>query len=237
MKASILVRAGVAIAGVLMAGAVLAQGPGGGRGPMGGPGMEGRRPPIERAFGGHGVEGRWWNNPRIVEKLKLTDDQRKTFDGILQQHRETLIDLHANLEKSELVLEPLVRADQPDEGKILSQIDKVAQARAELEKANARYLLALRSKLTPEQWKQVQELRSDREQMRGGWGEGARRPGGERPDGSRRGGPGQGGPGQGGPGPGGNGPNAAPPAGGQQGMLNGGGAPDDAVAPGAGTNM
>ena len=50
-------------------------------------------------------------------------------------------------------MEPLVRADQPNEAKILAQIDKVAQARAELEKANARYLLALRSKLTPDQWK------------------------------------------------------------------------------------
>ena len=52
-------------------------------------------------------------------------------------------------------MEPLVKDDQPNEASILAQIDKVAQARAELEKANARYLLALRSKLTPEQWKTV----------------------------------------------------------------------------------
>lgn len=228
MKGSILVRAGVAIASVLMAGTALAQGPGG-PGPMGGPGMEGRRPPFERAFGGHGVEGRWWSNPRIAEKLKLTDEQRKTFDGILQQHRETLIDLRANLEKSELVLEPLVRADQPDEGKILAQIDKVAQARAELEKANARYLLALRSKLTPEQWKEVQQFRSDHEQMRGGWGPGPRRPAGPRPDGAR----------PGAPGPGSNGPNGVP-APGQQGMQDGGEPLPPAGDPGtsiAGINM
>ena len=74
------------------------------------------------------------------------------------QHREKLIDLRASLEKAELELEPLMSDDQPNEGKILAQIDKVAQARAELEKANARFLLAIRSKLTPEQWKQVQEI-------------------------------------------------------------------------------
>ena len=94
-----------------------------------------------------------------MEQLKLTDEQRKSFDEILFQHRETLIDLRGSLEKAELELEPLIRNDQPNEGKILAQIDKVAQARAELEKANARYLLAIRSKLTPEQWKQVQEFR------------------------------------------------------------------------------
>lgn len=58
-------------------------------------------------------------------------------------------------------MEPLVSADQPNESRILAQIDKVAQARAELEKANARYLLALRNKLTPDQWKQVQAFRAN----------------------------------------------------------------------------
>ena len=44
-------------------------------------------------------------------------------------------------------MEPLMRADQPNETAILAQIDKIAQARAELEKANARFLLAIRGKL------------------------------------------------------------------------------------------
>jgi Spy/CpxP family protein refolding chaperone len=116
---------------------------------------------MERAFGPQGDRGRWWNNPKVVEQLKLTDAQRKSFDGILLEHREKLIDLRANVEKAELEMEPLMSADQPNEGRILGQIDKVAQARAELEKANARFLLAIRNKLTPEQWKQVQAFRTN----------------------------------------------------------------------------
>ncbi len=158
MKVGIALRFGLAIAGLLIAGSALAQGPGGGSGV--GPGFGEHRPPFERAFDGHGIQGRWWNNPKIVERLKLSDEQRKSFDEILFQHRETLIDLRGSLEKAELELEPLIRSDQPNEIKILAQIDKVAQARAELEKANARYLLAIRSKLTPEQWKQVQDFRA-----------------------------------------------------------------------------
>jgi Spy/CpxP family protein refolding chaperone len=96
-----------------------------------------------------------------VEQLKLTDDQRKAFDGILLEHREKLIDLRANVEKAELEMEPLMSADQPNEARILSQIDKVAQARAELEKANARFLLAIRNKLKPDQWKQMQAFRAN----------------------------------------------------------------------------
>ena len=77
------------------------------------------------------------------------------MDDIFQQHRLHLIDLQANLEKQEVILQPLIESDQPDEGKILAQIDAVAQARAELEKANARMLLGIRRLLTQDQWQKL----------------------------------------------------------------------------------
>lgn len=125
------------------------------------------RPPMERALGPQGAMGRWWNNPNVIDKLKLTDDQRKAMDQILQDHRMKLIDLHANLEKTEVAMGPMIQADQPNESQILAAIDKVAQARAELEKANARFLLDLRAKLSSDQWKQLQTLRSEMRDERG----------------------------------------------------------------------
>jgi periplasmic protein CpxP/Spy len=179
-KSVLFVLAGVLIAG----GAAWAQGPGG---PGMGPGFGDHRPPMEEAFAGDEGHGQFWNNPRIVAQLKLTDDQRKAMDGIMQDHRMKLIDLRANLEKAEVEMGPLMKADQPNEAAILAAIDKVAQARAELEKGNARFLLAIRSKLTPEQWKQMQAMHENREGFRG-------------PRGEQRGRWGKGGPGMGGPG-------------------------------------
>ncbi len=165
MKGAIVRHFVFAFAGICMGGVLaVAQGPG-----MG-PGFEGHRPPMEQAFQFEGARGQFWNNPKIVERLKLTDDQRKAMDGILQEHRMTLIDLRANVEKAELQMQPLMRADEPNENAILAQIDKIAQARAELEKGNARFLLAIRSKLTPDQWKQVQQFREDHARGRGDWG-------------------------------------------------------------------
>lgn len=113
------------------------------------------RPPMERAF--HpGPPGRWWNNPEMAQKLGLSAEQQKKMDEIFQQHRLKLIDLNASLQKEEAILEPLVESDQPEESKILAQIDRVAQARAELEKANARMLLGIRRVLNPDQWKKLQ---------------------------------------------------------------------------------
>jgi len=161
-----------------------AQGPG--RGPGGG-GFGG--PPMEHAFH-DGQFGRWWNNPDLAQKLGLSDQQKKQMDDIFLQHRLKLIDLNANLEKQETLLHPMIEADQPDEGKILSQIDAVAQARAELEKANARMLFDLRKTLTPDQW---QKLKAMREEQRGKMmmRDGRRGPNGMGPKGP---GPGPGGP-------------------------------------------
>jgi Spy/CpxP family protein refolding chaperone len=122
--------------------------------------MAPHRPPMERAFR-MGPRGRWWNNPEVAQKLGLSADQQKKMDDIFLQSRLKLIDQHAAVEKEEAILEPLLAAEQPDETRILAQIDKVAQARAELEKANARMLLGLRSVLTTAQWKTLQTLRPE----------------------------------------------------------------------------
>jgi Spy/CpxP family protein refolding chaperone len=100
--------------------------------------------------------GEWWKNPDVIQKLSLTEDQQKKMDGIFQQSRLQLIDLKANLEKQEVLLEPMLNANPPDSAKTLAQIGKVADSRAELEKTNARMLLGIRSVLTADQWTKLQ---------------------------------------------------------------------------------
>jgi len=123
-----------------------------------GPGFGQHRPPMERSFG----LGQFWNNPNVATKLALTDDQRKAMDGILQDHRLKLIDLQATLQKAELAMGPLMKADTPDRAAIEAQIDRVVSARGELEKANARFLLDIRMQLKPDQWKQLQTMHQNR---------------------------------------------------------------------------
>lgn len=165
MKVRLVRQILAAMAAILVAGGwAAAQGPGAGMGP-GTVVIVRRQPPFSRAFRFRGAIGRWWDNPRVVAELKLTDAQRNAMDQILYQHREQLIDLQANLERANLGMQPLMNADTPNEAAIDAQIDKVVQARADLERADARFLLALRMKLTPEQWKQVRDLRARRAMM------------------------------------------------------------------------
>jgi Spy/CpxP family protein refolding chaperone len=138
----------------------------------------------------------WWKNPDLVQKLTLTADQQKKMDDIFQQSRLQLIDLKANVEKQELILQPMLSANPPDTNKVLSQIDHVASARAELEKATARMLLGIRGVLSADQWTKLQAERQSFHHKfdgpgRGGPGFGPGDPGGPRPNGFK----GPGGPG------------------------------------------
>jgi Spy/CpxP family protein refolding chaperone len=110
--------------------------------------------------------GIWWKNPDLIQKLTLTADQQKRMDDIFQQSRIQLVHIRATLEEQQILLEPMLDANPPDSAKVLAQIGRIADTRAELEKANARMLLGIREVLTPDQWTKVQtEGRENRHRM------------------------------------------------------------------------
>ena len=135
--------------------------------------------------GGMGIvpPGTWWKNPATVTALTLTADQQKKLDDIFLQSRISLIHLHASLEEEQLKLEPLLNANPPDQAKSLAQISKIADLRADLEKADAKMLLSLRGVLTADQWTKLQAERHSRHESSGegrGAGRGAGGPGAPR---------------------------------------------------------
>jgi len=77
------------------------------------------RGPMGGAFRGPD-HGRWWDNPRVATEIGLTDAQKKQMDDILQKYKLQLIDLNAALEKQQVILRPMIQADQPDEQRVLS---------------------------------------------------------------------------------------------------------------------
>jgi Spy/CpxP family protein refolding chaperone len=158
-----------------------AQQPGPGFGPGGPP--FGDHPGMGRfeeggMHGGfHGLpHGLWWKNPMLVQEIGITPEQQKKMDDILQQSRLQLVDLKANVERQEVLLQPMLDANPPDTPQVLAQIDKLVQARADLEKAQARMLLGIRTVLTPEQWTKLRNRRGEafREHMREDGGNGFR---------------------------------------------------------------
>jgi protein CpxP len=108
------------------------------------------------------AEREWWKDPELLQKLQVSDDQVRRIEKIVQDHQTQEVDLRAALEKQDATLRPLMETGQPDEPQVLAQIDKVAQARANLEKSHVQMLLAVRRVLTAEQLKKLRDLRRNR---------------------------------------------------------------------------
>jgi Spy/CpxP family protein refolding chaperone len=99
----------------------------------------------------------WWTNAPLVARLGLTDDQKKKIEATFEQYRQTLVLNKAELEREEALLNRMLESETLEPSKtILSQTDRVIQARAEMERTNSKMTLEMRQTLTRAQWVQLQ---------------------------------------------------------------------------------
>jgi periplasmic protein CpxP/Spy len=117
-------------------------------------------PPSDGGPPGMGPRGEraWWKDPRLSQKLQLSDEQSRKIEKIVRDHQMQGIDLRAGVEKQDALLWELMEADTPDKEQVLAQVDKLSQARAQLEKSHIEMLLAVRRVLTAEQAKKLRDL-------------------------------------------------------------------------------
>jgi Spy/CpxP family protein refolding chaperone len=154
----------------MMAHAQRGGGPGGGGGMMGGPrggGMGFMHPlPQQRIH----VEpmitlpGRWWDDKRTIKQLNLRTEQQQRMDTIFESNKGTLISLYGNLQHEQQRFVQMPREDLQDETKVFAQIDRIAQARADLEKANFHTLMQIRKELDPDQAASMEKIIADSSQ-------------------------------------------------------------------------
>jgi hypothetical protein len=98
----------------------------------------------------------WWTNAALVARLGLTEDQKKRIEAVFEQYRQSLVAGKADLDREEASLARMLEAEAIEPAKVSSQIDRVVQARAEMERTNSRMTLEMRQKLTRAQWIQLQ---------------------------------------------------------------------------------
>jgi len=115
--------------------------------------MRGGPPPM----GPHGP-GAWWNDPKVRQNLQLSDEQSQKIENISREHQMREIDLRAEVEKRSLHLHQQMEAESADAAQVLAQIDKLFQARGQLEKSQVEMILAIRHVLTAEQAKKLREI-------------------------------------------------------------------------------
>ena len=107
---------------------------------------------------GLGQEGAWWKDPQLRQKLQLSDDQVQKIEKIARDQHLLAIDLRAAVEKQETLLRALMDSDSVDKAQVFAQIDKLSEARVQLEKSFVEMLLTIRNALTPEQARKLRDL-------------------------------------------------------------------------------
>lgn len=163
---------------MMAATAAYAQGPGGpGGGGMGGGmgmpggggrmgGMHGGGMPHGDGSGGmrggsrgngNSLSGRWWDNKGTAKSLGLNGDQQKRMDQVFSQNRDTLQQRYDAFVKQQAKLDNLKRSNNASENDLFTEIQRTAQARAELEQAYTHMQLQIRGELTPDQVNKLEE--------------------------------------------------------------------------------
>ena len=95
--------------------------------------------------------GPFWLNPELAARVHLTSDQVHRLADAYLQGRLKIIQLEANEEMEQAKLDALESAPSMDNADALAATDRLADARAATEKADAHLAFALRAILTPEQ--------------------------------------------------------------------------------------
>jgi Spy/CpxP family protein refolding chaperone len=108
---------------------------------------------VARADGGTNA---WWTNANLLARLGLSDDQKTRIERAFEASKQNLTTSRDQLEKEEAQLSKLLAADLLDRGSIVTQINRVIQARGEMERVNSLMTLEMRGVLTSAQWSQLQ---------------------------------------------------------------------------------
>lgn len=106
-----------------------------------------------------GPPGRWWDDKSFAKSLKLRPDQQAKMDAIFEQNRGALLARYQGLQQAESQMEEVSKVPNPDEGTLFAGIDRVAQARAELDKVTTHYLLQIRKEMDPDQIQRLEKHR------------------------------------------------------------------------------
>lgn len=107
-----------------------------------------------------------WDNPQVVKKLGLTEDQQQKLESLQVEHRKFEVKNRAEVDMLEIDLRQLWKADALDESKILAKVKAISDLRQKRAVEDASHRIAVHRILTPEQRKQVKEFVQKRMQER-----------------------------------------------------------------------
>jgi hypothetical protein len=106
--------------------------------------------------------------PDPTMALGLSEDQKKRIDAIVERYALVLARNRTDLDREDAILARMMEAEPLEPAKVVAaQVERVVQARNELERTNSKQTLEIRETLTRDQWLRLQTQPALHNRLRG----------------------------------------------------------------------
>lgn len=120
----------------------------------------GRFRPMGEGFAADPI-ARMVSNPKVAEKLNLTEEQKTKLEELIKTQREGMKEKRAKMSEAMKRQMDLMNAEEIDESKVMASIDEVFALRCAMAKDQVKRVIAVKNILTPEQIKKANEIKAE----------------------------------------------------------------------------
>lgn len=120
---------------------------------------------------------RMLNNPEIMEKLGISEENARKIQEELKKIQEESHGLRTEMEKLGMEQAKAMTAKELDEGRLMSLVDELGRVRTELAKIQIRKMILLRQNIDPEKMEAIRARMQERMRSRQEGSENGERPG------------------------------------------------------------
>jgi Spy/CpxP family protein refolding chaperone len=103
-------------------------------------------------------DGKWWQMPKVSEKLNLTGEEKEKLYEFYIQNRSKLIDLEGSVKKEGFVLEQIIENDNMDKAACMEQFKKLQDVRTKVEVESFRFFVEVRKLLGYDRFQQFKKI-------------------------------------------------------------------------------
>jgi Spy/CpxP family protein refolding chaperone len=104
------------------------------------------------------MDGKWWQNRIIAEKLEITKTEKQQLEAIYVKSRRNLINLKSEVEKARFEIDVLLDGEDSQKSAILDQYNRLETARGSLSAERFNLLLGVREIVGIERYQQLKSL-------------------------------------------------------------------------------
>lgn len=120
----------------------------------------GRFRPMGEGFAADPI-ARMVSNPKVAEKLNLTEEQKTKLEELIKTQREGMKEKRVKMGEAMKRQMDLMNAEEIDESKVMASIDEVFALRCAMAKDQVKRVIAVKNILTPEQIKKANEIKAE----------------------------------------------------------------------------